>query len=80
MLETTKKLMEQIDEFMETGMQSMNVMDVLNSMDENTLKMYKSCMDILNTSKELAIKQAEIIEDQNEKLDIILSLLKAKAV
>lgn len=75
MLETTKKLFEECDELMEIGMSKMS----LNEISEDEFKVFKKTMNLLDTSKKLAIKQAEIIEQQNEKLDKILKLLEKKA-
>ena len=75
MLETTKKLFEECDELMEIGMSKMS----LNEISEDDFKVFKKTMNLLDTSKKLAIKQAEIIEQQNEKLDKILKLLEKKA-
>lgn len=75
MLETTKKLFEECDELMEIGMSKMS----LNEISEDDFKAFKKTMNLLDTSKKLAIKQAEIIEQQNEKLDKILKLLEKKA-
>ena len=75
MLETTKKLFEECDELMEIGMSKIS----LNEISEDDFKVFKKTMNLLDTSKKLAIKQAEIIEQQNEKLDKILKLLEKKA-
>ena len=45
------------------------------NMDEEAYKGIKSAMKLLNSSKELLLKQAQIIDDQTRKLDLILAAL-----
>lgn len=78
MLETTKKLLNEVEEFMKLGMSTLDVTEMLEGMDETTFKMYKLMLNMIDTSKELAVKQAELMEEQDKKLDKILKLVEKK--
>jgi len=78
MLEKTTKLFEEMDELMKDALATLDIEDMLEDMDENTLKLYKAYMKLYKDSKELALCQAKMIEDQNAKLDKIIKLLEKK--
>ena len=72
MLETTKEFIEETNEIMDVMKKMMYEEDVLEDMDENTLKIYQISMKMVETSKKLLVEQAEIMESMNEKLDKLL--------
>lgn len=72
MLETTKEFIEETNEIMDVMKKMMYEEDVLEYMDENTLKIYQISMKMVETSKKLLVEQAEIMESMNEKLDKLL--------
>lgn len=74
----TLKLIEEMDSLMKEAMGMINVMDVLESTDEKTLGMFKAYMKLYNDSKELMLCQAEMIDNQDKKLDKIIRLLEKK--
>ena len=75
MLKTTKKFIEELDELMNIACAEIDP----RTWNEKDFSAFKKMMSMVDTSKELAIKQAETIEQQNEKLDKILKLLEKKA-
>ncbi len=49
-------------------------------MDAEEFELMQRCLKMYKSAKELAIKQAEIIENQDKKLDKILKLLEKKSL
>lgn len=78
MLEQTKKLIEEMDELLKEAMGMLNVMDVLEDTDDKTLSVFKAYLKLYRDSKELMLLQAEMIEEQDKKLDKIIKLLEKK--
>lgn len=72
MLETTKEFIEETNEIMDVMKKMMYEKDVLEDVDENTLKIYQISMKMVETSNKLLVEQAEIMESMNEKLDKLL--------
>lgn len=76
MVETTKKLFEQVDELMELAGKAMDIQD-LKHMDADSLKAMQLTFKMFDTAKELSMKQAETmsriteIENKLKKLDEI---------
>lgn len=79
MVKTTEKLMEQVNELMNICLAQISPMEMITEIPEDAFKALKLCMEIMETSKELALKQAEAIEAQNEKLNKIIRLLEKRA-
>lgn len=78
MLETTKKLIGEIDDITGMCMRQFDLDDLM-SMDKDQLEAVQKLVCIINTSKELIIKQAEMMEEQNIKLDLILESIEKNA-
>ena len=78
MLETTKKLIGEIDDIMNMSMRYFEFNDFIN-MDKDQLEAIQKFVCIINTSKELMMEQAEMMEEQNKKLDLILKYLEEEA-
>lgn len=77
MLETTKKMVELIDEMMEVVDELFSI-SMFGEMDDEMLKMMKLYMKSIDLSKEYMLKQAGVIDEQSKKLDLILSKLEEK--
>ena len=75
MLEMTKKLYDEMDEMMKVCMNKTFTAEMLAYMDVEEVQLIQACFKLYDSAKDLAIKQAEIIEEQNKKLDKILSKL-----
>lgn len=80
MLETTKKIYEEMDELMNDVISKTFSLDTVSCMNNDDIELMKRSLDLYNSAKKLAIKQAEIIDEQNKKLDKILVLLEKKPV
>ena len=79
MLETTKRVIEEMDELIGMAMSEMDVMEQIKNMNPDSLKAYQLSIKLIDSSKDLMVKQAEMIEEQDKKLDKILKLLEKKA-
>lgn len=75
MLERTKELYEEMDKMMEFCMKKAFSLDSLKYMSAEEIEMMQRCFTLYRQAQELAIKQAEIIDNQDRKLDMILSKL-----
>ena len=80
MLEMTKKLYEELDELMKVCISKTFTTDMFANMEDDEIKLMQSCFKMYDTAKELAFKQAEIIDEQNKKLDKILSKLEMRSL
>ena len=74
----TQRLIEEMDELMKESMAMIDVIEVLESTDDKTLSMVKAYMKLYKESKELMLCQAEMIDEQDKKLDKIIRLLEKK--
>lgn len=76
MVETTKKLFEQIDELLGLAVKTMDIQDLKN-IDADELQATQLTLKMLDTAKELSMKEAEAmsriteIENKLKKLDEI---------
>lgn len=71
MLKETKRLLEEVDEFKYLCMGQIG-REMLDSMDETTLELYKRMFQLVRASEDLMLKQAEMMESINTKLDKLL--------
>ena len=83
MYEETKKVLDGCDEVMNTAVSQMDFSDFLE-LDENTMKAMVTVGKLYKQSKDLALKQSEImdkLEKQNdellEKVNVLLARTKA---
>lgn len=85
MVETTKKLFEQVDELMELTAKGMGIQDLKN-MDTDSFKTLQLTLKLMDTAKELSMKQAKTmcriseiesklktLDEIDKKLDKLLS-------
>lgn len=75
MLETTKELIEEMDEIMDLFMKQAGLNEMMMKMDETDFVLMKKSLSLMNASKKLMLKQAEMIDDQTEKMNLILEKL-----
>ena len=80
MLEMTKKLYDEMDELMKVCINKTFTTNMFADMEDDEIKFMQNCFKMYDSAKELAFKQAEIIEEQNAKLDKILRLLEKKSL
>lgn len=74
MLETTKKLYEELNELLEQVVKNVDV----RYMSEDDLKTIQLTMKIVETSKDLMVKEANMMDDMNNKINMILEMVKDK--
>lgn len=74
----TKELMNEMDSLMEDCMKMMGGLDVIEGLDETSLKVMQRSIKLFNQSKELYVEYAEQMDNLNEKLDKVLFLLQEK--
>ena len=77
MLNEAKKMVKLVDEMMEVC-NGLFDLSVLGNMDDDEFNMIKLYMKAIDLSKEYMLKQAEVMDKQTEKLDLILSKLEEK--
>ena len=80
MYDETKKVIEGCDELMNVAIGQMDVNDFLG-LDENTIKAMVAVGNLYKQSKDLALKQAELmdkLERQNDELLAKVDILLAK--
>lgn len=78
MLEETKKVIEEIDELKKFAMDLMVKEDVFKDMDTEGVVAIHKCMKLVDMSCNLAEKQADMIDQMDRKLDLILEKLNKK--
>lgn len=74
MLETTKKLYEELNELLEQVVKNVDV----RYMSEDDLKTIQLTMKIVETLKDLMVKEANMMDDMNNKINMILEMVKDK--
>ena len=72
MVETTKKLIEEVEE-LKNDVIVKNALNTFEEMDRDEFVMIQKLFKLLTTSEELMMKQAEMLTSMNNKLDKLLS-------
>lgn len=79
MREVTEQLINEVDEFMKMCMEkAMEDIDITDINVEEFVAMQKA-MKLMETSKELALKQAIMMDEMDRKLDMLLAKIEEKA-
>ena len=78
MRKEVEELMKECDELMELGISQLSSLDTIEYMDETSLNVMQRSIKLYKKSKELSIKMADRIDEQNDKLDKIIELLEEK--
>ena len=73
-----EELMETCDDLMELCFDQFMDLDSIMCLDDKSIKAMQTTIKLYNKSKELSIKMAERIDEQNDKLDKIIELLEEK--
>lgn len=79
MLETTKKFVDEINEMKTLAIKSTFDEDMVKNMNEKDLEAMQLTLKIIDTMSELLIKEAEMMEETNKKLDIVLKKLEERS-
>ena len=72
MVETAKKLIEEVEEF-KNDVIVQNALNAFEEMDRDEFVMIQKAFKLLTTSEELMMEQAEMLTSMNNKLDKLLS-------
>ena len=78
MQKEVEELMKECDELMELYVGQFSNLDTIQYMDEKSLNAMQKSIKLYKKSKELSIKMAEMMDEQDKKLDKIIKLLEAK--
>lgn len=73
MLKETKKLIEELNELKEDFAKEFG-MDMLEDMSGKEFLLLKKCFNLMKSSEELMLEQAEMMDSMNEKLDRLIQL------
>lgn len=77
MLEKTRKLMDATEELMDYVMKELVDFDTLAAMDGGEFEIMKKYIKLYEDAKELALEQAEMMDNMNAKLDKILKAIES---
>lgn len=78
MRKEVEELMKECDELMEMCTAQLSSLDTIEYLDETSLNVMQKTIKLYKKSKELSIKMAEMMDEQDKKLDKIIKLLEAK--
>ena len=78
MRKEVEELMKECDELMELSIGQLSILDTIEYLDETSLGLMQRIIKLYKKSKELSIKMAEMMDEQDKKLDKIIKLLEAK--
>lgn len=73
-----EELMKECDELMALSIDQMADMDTIEYLDETSLNVMQRTIKLYKKSKELSIKMAEMMDEQDKKLDKIIKMLETK--
>lgn len=79
MLVTTKKFVDAINEMKALAINSMFDEDMVKNMNEKDLEAMQLTLKIVDTTSELLIKEAEMMEEISKKLDNVLEKLEEES-
>ena len=78
MRKEVEELMKECDEVMDLCMGRLGSLDTIMYLDEASLSMIQKSISLYKKSKELLIKMAGMMDEQDKKLDKIIKLLETK--
>ena len=70
--------MNECDEIMDICMKQLGCMDSIMCLDDTSLAAMQKSISLYKKTKELSIKMAEMMDEQDKKLDKIIRLLETK--
>ena len=73
-----EELMNECDEVMDLCIGQIGNMETIIGLDDASLNMMKKSIALYKKSKEISIKMAEMMDEQDKKLDKIIRLLEEK--
>ena len=78
MQKEVEELMKECDELMELCIGQFFDVDAIECLDEKSLDVTQRTISLYKKMKEYSIKTAEMMDEQDKKLDKIIKLLEAK--
>ena len=78
MRKEVEELMNECDEIMDICMKQLGGMDSIMCLDDTSLAAMQKSISLYKKTKELSIKMAEMMDEQDKKLDKIIRLLETK--
>ncbi len=69
----TTEIIEEVKELTQVAMKECLSMDALISTSSEEFQMMQKCMSLLDKTMNLAVMQAEVMDEINGKLDILLA-------
>ena len=78
MRKEVEELMKECDELMALSIDQMADMDTIEYLDETSLNVMQRTIKLYKKSKEFSIKMAEMMDEQDKKLDKIIKMLETK--
>lgn len=73
MYDKTKEVMDGAKELMDEMFKEAMDVDMIEFMDDSQLHLIKKSLKLIDQSYDLALMQAKVIDEQNEKLDLLLA-------
>lgn len=71
LVERTNKVVENIDKMMEIVERKIDL-NSLKCMDSDEFELTKLCLEMIDEAKDLAVEQAKVMDEINQKLDRLL--------
>ena len=72
--EQAERFIEEVDEFKYLCMEQLGK-EILDSMDDTTLDLYRRTFQILRASEDLVLEEAKTLDKLNTKLDALLAVV-----
>ncbi len=73
-LETkTRKVYDKVDDLMKAYIETFGGFKVLKEMDEESFKLFKEALKMIDEAKDLEIEKSKTLDEINKKLDLLLS-------
>ena len=70
----TNEIIKEVNEMKDIFMKSLSL-DMLEDMDEDGFIAMKKCFKLMNLSMELAVEQAQVMDEINAKLDKLVAYI-----
>ena len=73
-LETkTREVYDKVDDLMKAYIDAFGGFEVLKEMDEESFKLFKEALKMIDEAKDLEIEKSKTLDEINKKLDLLLS-------
>ena len=69
----TREVYGKVDDLMKAYINTFGGFEVLEQMDEESFKLFKKVISMIDESKNLEIEKSKVLDEINKKLDLLLS-------